>query len=193
MLQLFIRFPELGEFIEFPLWPRKSWSESQKDQRTRMHCSRMHTYRTLQYGGSPWRNPPPPDRDPPPHPVWTESQTGVKTLPFRNNKHQENFRFPFRFGRCEWTLSVHSYHPPAKAREGNVFTGVCHYVGGIPGLMSGEEVGSMGPGIPTHPPDLGYPPQPPATVIWWSSLETCSNLFTWGPTPWPPPATGTDT
>ena len=24
---------------------------------------------------------------------------------------------------------------------------------------------------------------PSATDIWWSSLETCSNLFTWGPTP----------
>ena len=24
---------------------------------------------------------------------------------------------------------------------------------------------------------------PPAGDIWWPSLETCSNLFTWGPTP----------
>ena len=35
-------------------------------------------------------------------------------------------------------------------------------------------------------------PAPPLTLadtdtdIWWSSLEICSNLFTWGPTPHPP-------
>ena len=28
----------------------------------------------------------------------------------------------------------------------------------------------------------GAPTPPLATGIWWSSLETCSNLFTWGPT-----------
>ena len=33
----------------------------------------------------------------------------------------------------------------------------------------------------TLPP--GYPMPPPATDIWWSSLETCLNLFTWGPIP----------
>ena len=44
------------------------------------------------------------------------------------------------------------------------------------------------------PPPLPAPPLPPrhqiwdlppspATDIWWSSLETCSNLFTWGPNP----------
>ena len=30
---------------------------------------------------------------------------------------------------------------------------------------------------PTQTWDLGYPP--PAPNIWWLSLETCSNLFTW--------------
>ena len=101
--------------------------------------------------------------------------------PIANNKHQEYFRFSFRFGRCEWTLSVRSYLPPTKVREGNVFTGVCHYVGGIPSLMSGEEVGtwdthpSARPGIPT-----------PATLLLssgghhWKPVQTCS------PTPWPP-------
>ena len=29
--------------------------------------------------------------------------------------------------------------------------------------------------------DLGPPALPPASDIWWSSLETCSNLFIWGP------------
>ena len=35
------------------------------------------------------------------------------------------------------------------------------------------------------PVDL--PPPPPASDIWWWSLETCSNLFNWGPIP--PPVT----
>ena len=33
-------------------------------------------------------------------------------------------------------------------------------------------------------PDMGPTPSP-AADIWWSSLETCSNLFAWGPTPPP--------
>ena len=46
-------------------------------------------------------------------------------------------------------------------------------------------------GIP-YPSEIPYPrdtllpswiPYPPATKIWWWSLETCSNFFTWGPTP----------
>ena len=36
--------------------------------------------------------------------------------------------------------------------------------------------------------DMGPPPLSPATNMWWPSLETFSNLFTWGP----PLSTGTD-
>ena len=50
-------------------------------QTTRMHSSRMRTARSSTVaGGSPWQRPwtdPPPDKDPT---LWTESQTGVKTL-----------------------------------------------------------------------------------------------------------------
>ena len=36
-----------------------------------------------------------------------------------------------------------------------------------------------------HPPDTRYGnlPHPTASDIWWPSLETCSNLFIWGPPP----------
>ena len=37
---------------------------------------------------------------------------------------------------------------------------------------------------PPPTPDMG--PLPLATDIWWSSLEACSNLFTWGPSSLPP-------
>ena len=51
--------------------------------------------------------------------------------------------------------------PQMKLREGNVFTGVCL---------------SFCSGGPVHDHGTHYPP---TTDIWWSSLETCSNLYTW--------------
>ena len=36
------------------------------------------------------------------------------------------------------------------------------------------------PGTP-NPPSRHQTWRPPATDIWWSSLETCSNLLIWGP------------
>ena len=47
------------------------------------------------------------------------------------------------------------YRPPPKLCDGNIFTCVC---------------------LST----LQLPAQPPASGIWWSSLETCSNLSTSG-------------
>ena len=61
------------------------------------------------------------------------------------------------------------------AMEGNVFTGVC---------LSTWPLDIRPGGTP--PPqtlDLGYPS--PYYNIWWSSLETCPNLFTEGPIPLP--------
>ena len=40
-------------------------------------------------------------------------------------------------------------------------------------------------------PLSGHTLTPSASYIWWSSLETCSNLFTWGPTS-PPVLTSSD-
>ena len=97
-----------------------------------------------------------------------------------------------------------NYGLQTKSRKGNVFTGVCH------SCHSAREEGGGGVGtshtlrdrshdkeipalyfpfpLPRHPlsqtSDLG---PPPATDIWWSSLETCSNSFPCGPTPTTPP------
>ena len=40
-----------------------------------------------------------------------------------------------------------------------------------------------GPGLNCPPSDMvpGYPTASPATDVWWSSLETWQNLFSWGP------------
>ena len=40
----------------------------------------------------------------------------------------------------------------------------------------------IGPRIPPSPVDMGPGILTPVTDIWWSSLETCSNLLTWGHT-----------
>ena len=104
------------------------------------------------------------------------------------------------------------YYPlPMKFGEGNVFTGVCLSMGLRVSRSLDRSYGpqtwdldtlplrplDLGPGYPTPSPDTGcwYPPThpppwtwkiyPPITDILWSSLETCSNLFTWGPTPTP--------
>ena len=66
------------------------------------------------------------------------------------------------------------YCSQTKLWEGNVFTGVC------PSFCPWGDIGNitciMGIGhtVGTYPP-------PPASDIWWSSLETCSILFTSGP------------
>ena len=39
------------------------------------------------------------------------------------------------------------------------------------------------PHSPDTPPDITHGTQPQASDIWWSSLETCSDLFIWRPTP----------
>ena len=109
------------------------------------------------------------------------------------------------FGRdFEANGNVSNYRLSMKLREGNVFTDVCHYV-------QGERVTSHGIGqMVRYPPDIrhevsplpldirsGVSPSPcywhlvvttreslaPATDIWWSSQQNCSNVFTWGPNP----------
>ena len=66
-----------------------------------------------------------------------------------------------------WASFSISCRPPRKLREGNVFTHVCLFTKerGYPWCMD--------------PPN----PKPPTSEIWWPSLETCSNFFTWGPLP----------
>ena len=75
------------------------------------------------------------------------------------------------------------------------FTGISPFTGGIGSQHQMPQDRSHGSvpssGIP-YPSEIPYPrdtllpswiPYPPATEIWWWSLETCSNFFTWEPTP----------
>ena len=83
----------------------------------------------------------------------------------------ENFRF-------EWTLSVHSYRPPTKLREGNVFTGVCHYVGDILCPMSGTSGDVWGGGWEHRTWDKH--PNPPTwdtNPCYWHLVVITGNLF----------------
>ena len=93
------------------------------------------------------------------------------------------------------------YHPPTKIRECNVFTGVClSFWSGDPHLTISDDTFDLTKqGYPYQPCSdqtraVGTPwplplsrhgswqaPSPcsPANDIWWTSLETCSNLFIW--------------
>ena len=68
---------------------------------------------------------------------------------------------------------------------------VCHSVHRVVGTAYASWDRSQGrvalPLPPLPPLDIRPGDLPPTTDIWWISLETCSNLFTWGPTPPPPP------
>ena len=77
------------------------------------------------------------------------------------------------------------YHPQTKLQEGNVFADVClSFLFGGPHMTITHD--TSGHGYPSTLPLPQIPDMRPATDIWWSSLKTCSNLFTWGPTPRPP-------
>ena len=97
-------------------------------------------------------------------------------------------------------VNIVNYRPQTKLREGNVFRGVC--------LFTRREVyvtlshDALDLTVPTPPlPDMGpeyltpsfllltfgghrwrHGPTPLATDILWPLLESCSNLFTGGPT-----------
>ena len=66
-----------------------------------------------------------------------------------------------------------------KLWEGNVFTGTCR-------VHPPSDLRTYP--LPTDHPwhQIWGPTPPPITDIWWTSLETCSNLFTWGSSPTPP-------
>ena len=110
-------------------------------------------------------------------------------------------------GKCtccvKSTLNIISIFtaPPTKLWEGYVFTGVCLSFGSGEGDLTLQPPPwnkTCGPPAQPRPApwtwDIGHwthpPPtpstQPPASDIWWSGLETCSNMFTWGhpPTSW---------
>ena len=76
------------------------------------------------------------------------------------------------------------YRPPMKLGEGNVFTHVCLSVHRGEGLhlTVAHDVLDFPLQAPTS--DMGPQSQPPTSDTLWPSLETCSNLFTWG---CPPP------
>ena len=85
------------------------------------------------------------------------------------------------------------YRPPTKLREGNVFTGICILMGRGSShvTITHDALASL-----YRPLTLSHQHQnwdiPPfsdirlgtyhlATDIWQQTLETCLNLFTWGP------------
>ena len=82
------------------------------------------------------------------------------------------------------------YRPPMKLREGNVLTRVPLSVHreGVPlwplFMIHGTSLYKDSLPSPSPAPstsDMGPPwPQPPGSDIFWSPLETYSNLFTWG-------------
>ena len=55
-------------------------------------------------------------------------------------------------------------------------------VGGIPTPGHTQPPGHMPLDISTR---CQHTHHIPPSGIWWSSLQICSNLFNWGPTPWP--------
>ena len=66
--------------------------------------------------------------------------------------------------------------PICTVLEGNVFTGVFfHDLEGVGTITCWSHTGTPRHTVPTSGQTL-----PPDSGIWWSSLETCSNLFTWG-------------
>ena len=75
----------------------------------------------------------------------------------------------------EYDLLGASYHPPAKLREGNIFTRVCLSV-----PRGSLYWTSWDPSPSFRTWDFM---EPPASDIWWSKLEICSNLFNWGAPP----------
>ena len=71
------------------------------------------------------------------------------------------------------------YHPPTNLHAGNVFSHVC-----LSFCLQGR--GPMWSLRMIHWTSLYRDPPvqgPLASYIWWPRLETCSNLFTWGPPP----------
>ena len=92
----------------------------------------------------------------------------------------------FRF-----TINKYHYRPPTKLLEGNVFSRVCLVILFIGG--EGPHVTIIHDALditvqanPPPPPtwDMETPPGPPpamgppaSDMIWWSSRETCLNLF----------------
>ena len=85
--------------------------------------------------------------------------------------------------RYATTVCLLCYRPQTKLREGIYAEACLCSRGGLRGTM--WPLSMMATYPPPHPilRDMGPRYLPPATDTWWSSLETCSNLFTWGPTP----------
>ena len=86
---------------------------------------------------------------------------------------------------------INFYRPPTKLREGNVFSRVCLWViitwWGIPcDHYLWCIIGSHHKGTPLQ--DMGPHctgiPDPSTSDTRWPQLETCLNLFTWGPHHW---------
>ena len=73
------------------------------------------------------------------------------------------------------------YRPPTKLLGGNVFTRICLFT-----RNNALDLTVQPPGLSASSPPRYHtwePPAPPLLIdIWWPSLETCSNLSTWGPT-----------
>ena len=93
-----------------------------------------------------------------------------------------------------------NYRLPMKLQEGNGFPRVCLFIGVLPcdiihDVFDLTEQGSLSPPPPRTsdhqnwdsrgPPSIwhGPPCLSPASDIWWPLLETCSNVFIWGPIP----------
>ena len=66
-----------------------------------------------------------------------------------------------------------------------VFSQACVFTGGRVSRSLKRSHGRVPP--PRHGTSIPYSSIPPTTDNWWSSLDTCPNLFTWGPTSHPPP------
>ena len=82
------------------------------------------------------------------------------------------------------------YHPPTKLWEGNIFTGVCDSIQRGPLVTITHDAMNLTVQSPTGPRSLDIRPGtpspstlPPATDIWWSILETCSNCSLEEPPP----------
>ena len=81
----------------------------------------------------------------------------------------------------KWCRS--NYHLRTKLRKNNVFSHVCLFTGR--GSTWPLPMNLIIQGLALAPACLPYrdqfaQPCPPASDIWWSSLETCSNVFKWG-------------
>ena len=82
-------------------------------------------------------------------------------------------------GGAAWLDRNHRFLPPANEVEGRE----CYH-GCLSFCWGGGKVTSNASWNRSHdrvPPASDLAPTPLATDIWWSTLETCSNLFTWGP------------